>query len=157
MIDDDTGLLDSLRGTVQQRDLEVATASTWDEGLALFHVLSPDLVIADYNMPGSKHGLKLLAEVKRLRPSVRLILMSAYLNEEDMDDVYELSLVDQAFTKGSSVKTMEALLEEIAQASQTADRRTDWVEFAKAHVSAQSLSAEALDELDSALTRKRLS
>lgn len=156
VIDDDTGLLDSVRATVQQKGLEVETASTWDEGLALFHILSPDLIIADYNMPGSKHGLKLLAEVRHLRPSVRLILMSAFLNEEDMDDISGLGLVDRALTKGSSIATMKVLLEEIDQAAQAADHKTDWVEFVKAHVSAQSVSSEALDELDSTLTRTRL-
>lgn len=156
VIDDDTNLLDSLRAAVQQRGLDVATASTWDEGLSLFQILSPDLVIADYNMPGSKHGLKLLAEISRLRPSVRLILISAYLNEEDMSKIGDLGLVDRAFAKGSSVSTMQAILEEIAKAAEAADQQTDWVQFARAHVNAQSVSEEALEELDAALTRNRL-
>lgn len=156
VIDDNTDLLKSLEATVQQRGFEVTTASTWDEGLALFHILSPDLVVADYNMPGSRHGLKLLAEVRRLRPSVRLILISAYLNEEDMDEVGNLGLVDRAFTKGASIATIESILEEIAQAAETASEGTDWVEFAKAHVDAQGVSEDALEELDSTLTKNRL-
>jgi CheY-like chemotaxis protein len=156
VIDDDADLLESLKATVRQHNLDVVAASTWNEGLSLFHVLSPNLVIADYNMPGSRHGLQLLAEIKQLRPSVRLILMSAYLSEEDMDRVESLGLVDRAFTKGSAVTTTEAILDEIARAAETADKGTDWVEFAKAHVDGQSVSQEALDELDSALKKNRL-
>jgi len=105
--------------------------------------------------PGQVH-LKLLAEISQLRPSVRLILISAYLNEEDMSKIADLGLVHRTFTKGSSIATVEAILEEIAKAAETADQQTDWVQFASAHVKAQSVSEEALEELDTALTKNRL-
>ena len=156
IIDDDTTLLKDWVAVVQQRGYEAVTASTWENGLMLFQALSPNLVIADYQLPGSRHGLKLLAEVKRLRPSVRLILISAFLNEEDIENIMALGLVDRALTKGDSIGTTEVILDEIAQAASTADEDTNWVEFARAHVTAQKVSEEELNELDATLTRERL-
>ena len=86
LVDDDAQLLASVDAAAATEGLDLVTAASWDEGLALFHVLSPDLVIADYNMPGSRHGIQLLAEIRRLRPSVRLVLVSAYLDETDMEE-----------------------------------------------------------------------
>jgi DNA-binding response OmpR family regulator len=93
LVDDDQQLLASVAASAGTSGLDLITAASWDEGLALFHVLSPGLVIADYNMPGSRMGLQLLAEVRRLRPSVRLVLVSGYLDAEDMARVAALDLV----------------------------------------------------------------
>lgn len=75
IIDDDESLLESIRRLADLRDLRLDTASTWEEGLSLFHVIAPCLVIADYHMPNSRNGLQLLAEIKGLQPSVRVILL----------------------------------------------------------------------------------
>lgn len=91
LIDDDQQLLDTIASNATEEGLELRTASTWEEGLALFHILAPTLVIADYNLPGSTHGLKLLLEVKRLRPSVRVILVSGVVNPDELRKVEVLA------------------------------------------------------------------
>jgi DNA-binding NtrC family response regulator len=156
LIDDDVGLLESVKRAAQLAQLDLVTAATWDEGLGLFHVLSPNLVIADYNMPGSQHGLKLLARVRRLRPAVRLIMVSGYLDEADMDRVRDLDVVDRALTKGSVVQTARAIVEEVRAAQNTAHLGTDWVSSAQAHVDAAELTEETLEELDAILRKKAL-
>jgi DNA-binding response OmpR family regulator len=143
-------VLESVRVAAEKSGVDLDTAATWEEGIAIFQALSPDLVIADYNLPGSRHGLRLLAEVKALRPTVRVILVSGYLSEEDMAAVNELNLVDRALVK--SVATNRALLEEINAAARLAATPTDWVRVAQAHVASEGVSEEALDDLDAHLT-----
>ena len=148
LVNDDQQLVASVAASAGTSGLDLITATSWDEGLALFHVLSPELVIADYNMPGSRMGLQLLAEIRRLRPSVRLVLVSGYLDAQDMTQVATLDLVDRTLTKGSAVETAQAILGEIRTASESAPGPTDWPAFARAYVQAARVSDESIAQLD---------
>ena len=148
LIDDDQSLLASIRRLVDLSDLKLDTADTWEAGLGLFHVLAPNVVIADYHMPNSRNGLQLLAEIKRLRPSVRVVLVSAYINDEDVERIEALNIVDRALRKIDSTQTVENILDEIRHANEHDGEHTDWVAFANARVQAAKASVEELDQLD---------
>ena len=148
LIDDDQSLLESIRRLVVLNHLRLDIAATWDEGLGLFHVLAPSVVIADYHMPNSRNGLQLLAEIKRLRPSVRVVLVSAYINDEDVKRVEALSIIDRALRKIDLTQTVENILNEVRSANESDDDHTDWVAFANARVRASKTSSKELDQLD---------
>lgn len=155
LIDDDEELLKSLSGAAKLAGFEILIASTWDEGLGLFEAFGPRLVVADYHMPNSRHGLQLLAEVKRLRPSVRVILLSAYINDDDVDAIMKLQLIDRVLRKLDLLQTMDALLNEFREASTGTEAPTDWVGFAEARMKAASSSRPALEQLDQLFTQHR--
>ena len=134
LIDDDEALVGSVSRAVAFADLALDTALSWDDGLSLFLALGPNLVIADYHMRGSRHGLQLLAEVKRLRPSVKVVLVSAYFNDGDVAEIMSLGLVDAALRKLDLVGTSEAIVALIAEAASHAAVPTDWTEVAHSHV-----------------------
>jgi CheY-like chemotaxis protein len=154
VIDDDAALLASLQAAARLSKVELATAASWEEGLVLFQILSPDLVIADYNLPGSKHGLRLLARIRRLRPSVRLVLVSGYFEEADLEKVMELGIVDRALTKGSAADTAHALIEEARAAGLRDATPTDWVGYSKAYLASAAVSEDELRSLDALLTSR---
>lgn len=154
LIDDDLALVDSLRRTAAIAELELLTATSWDEGLALFQVYSPVLVIADYNLEGSRHGLQLLAEMRELSPSVRLVLLSAYIDDDDAAEIEILGLVDRALAKNSP-ESIDGVLSEIEIARDGAAAPTKWDEYAAAYRRAQTVSREAFDELDVKLQQRR--
>lgn len=156
LIDDDADLVERIKSTVATYGFEISTASNWDEGFELFNANAPDLVIADYNLPGSKLGLRLLYEISRLRPSVRLVLFSAYLNETDVAKVLELGLVDRAFRKVDPVVTAEAVIEEVERAAGRSMDATDWAAFGRSTAERTAVSEEDLDKLDSYLSANRL-
>lgn len=151
LIDDETELIESVKRAALAAGLDLATATSWDEGLGLFHALSPNLVIADYNMPGSRHGLMLLGQIRRLRASVRLILVSGYLDDGDLEQVRALNIVDRALTKGSVIDTARAIVEEVRDAEAEADVPSDWVVVAQAVVDAAAISDQELEQLDAIL------
>ena len=155
LIDDDQSLLESIRRLVVLNHLRLDIAGTWDEGLGLFHVLAPSVVIADYHMPNSRNGLQLLAEVKRLRPSIRVVLVSAYINDEDVKRVEALNIIDRALRKIDLTQTVENILDEIRCANESDDDHTDWVAFAKARVRVGKASREELDQLDEFFRKNR--
>lgn len=155
LIDDDQSLLKSIKRLADLNQLRLDTAATWDKGLGLFHVLAPSVVIADYHMPNSRNGLQLLAEIKRLRPSVRVILVSAYINDRDVERVESLGIIDRALRKTNLMQTAGTILDEIRCANESDDDQTDWLAFAKARVRASRASGEDLDRLDEFFKKKR--
>ncbi len=58
----------------------VGEAATADEAYTLVQSLRPDLLLTDIAMPGN--GLSLTAKIKRDFPTVRVIVLSMYANEE---------------------------------------------------------------------------
>ena len=155
LIDDDQSLLNSIRRLAEFSDLRLDIAVTWDEGIGLFYALGPSVVIADYHMPDSRNGLQLLAEIKQLRPSVRVVLVSAYINDEDVERVEALNIVDRALRKIDLTQTVERILDEIRGANESGDEHTDWVAFAKARVRTTKASLEELDQLDEFFRKNR--
>lgn len=156
LIEDNEALATEIRLAVEECGLTIEVANTWDDGLAKFNALSPDLVIADYNLPGSRHGLTLLLAIARVRPSVTLVLLSAYLNEDDVARVQALGLVDHVMRKtGSPAKNARDIIELVRVAAANADRPTDWRAFAESALRARLVSDDALAELDGYLQQHR--
>ncbi|MHB1527681.1 MAG: response regulator [Candidatus Dormibacteria bacterium] len=151
LIDDDIALCESLKRTATLQDLELLTASNWSDGLSLFQVRSPDLVIADYNLPESRNGLHLLLEMKRLRPSVRVILLSGYIDVADISTVERLQIIDRALSKSASPNLIGELMTEIADAKKLSEASTDWRAFAAAHQVTDTFPEREFLELDRTL------
>jgi DNA-binding NarL/FixJ family response regulator len=62
-------------------ELQVGEAQNSQTALELFMKQPWDLVLIDVNIPG-RSGLEVLGEVKRLRPSTPVLVLSAYPEEE---------------------------------------------------------------------------
>ena len=75
-VDDEPAVLEGLRRLLRRhRDLEIATASSAEEGLALLACTPIDVVVSDFAMPGATGGTFLLA-VRERYPHCRRVLLS---------------------------------------------------------------------------------
>ena len=115
IIDDDIRILDSLWRLTQLKGFEIATATTWEEGIAAFQAISPKLVVSDHNLSGSRNGTELLTEMGRLNPSARLILLTGDVEAIRHLEAGNGDVIHRVLLKGGS--GFDQLLEEIAQNS----------------------------------------
>ena len=76
-IDDDATNLLVRKAVLQSVGYSVLTASTGAEGLRLFQRYAVAAVIVDFQMPET-NGAEVAAEMKRMRPHVPIIMLSAY-------------------------------------------------------------------------------
>jgi DNA-binding NtrC family response regulator len=76
VIDDETGILDTLRILLRREGFHVETAVGGQAGLASLAAVGPDVVLTDVRMPGVG-GLEILLAARELDPSVPVILMTA--------------------------------------------------------------------------------
>ena len=132
LVDDDVALVNDIVAVVRDEGLELTAVHDWDEALSKFYGLGPVLVIADYDLPGSKHGLHLLVDLAKINPETKFILFSAYVNAADVDNIRKLGVVDDVLRKTDPVETARAVIAYVREAAQSASQDTKWGEFAKA-------------------------
>ena len=77
VVDDDPAILDMLEDLLTEADYQVSIAKSAGEAIEIAAHEEPDLVLTDLQMPG-KDGLELLAELRKLRPSTPVLIMTAF-------------------------------------------------------------------------------
>jgi two-component system OmpR family response regulator len=77
VVDDELDFRDALKGRLQVRGYSVNGAQDGDKALELIRNGDFDVVILDILMP-RMNGLECLKEIKQLKPSVEVILLTAH-------------------------------------------------------------------------------
>jgi two-component system, NtrC family, nitrogen regulation response regulator NtrX len=77
VIDDDAGIRESLKMTLEYDGYDVSGAATGQEGLALVEREAPDLVLLDVKMPGMD-GLEVLPRLHSMYPALPVVMISAH-------------------------------------------------------------------------------
>ena len=77
VIDDDAGIRESLKMTLEYDGYDVAGAATGQEGLALVEREAPDLVLLDLKMPGMD-GLDVLTRLHSMHETLPVVMISAH-------------------------------------------------------------------------------
>ncbi|MCL5981871.1 MAG: response regulator [Firmicutes bacterium] len=92
VVDDRMGIRRLLQEVLQGAGYHVVTAAGGKEALERIVRLSVDLVLLDMKMPGM-NGLDTLTMLKRVRPDVTVLIMTAY---------EELEVLNEAQRRGAS-------------------------------------------------------
>ncbi len=106
-VDDEPIGLEVRKMLLQYKGYKVLTARSGPEGLQIFAANPVEAVVLDYSMPGM-NGDQVAAEMKRLKPTVKILLLSAYVDLPEE----ALKCVDKRSVKG--VAPM-AFLEDLQQ------------------------------------------
>jgi two-component system, NtrC family, nitrogen regulation response regulator NtrX len=77
IVDDEPAIQSALRGVLEDEGYRVTAVGTGEDAVALVSDETPDLVFMDIWMPG-KDGLETLAEVKRSKPEMTVIMISGH-------------------------------------------------------------------------------
>jgi two-component system nitrogen regulation response regulator NtrX len=77
VIDDESGIRDSLRMTLEYEGYEFVGAATGQEGLALAERDTPDLVVLDIKMPGMD-GIEVLDRLRSMNEGLPVIVISGH-------------------------------------------------------------------------------
>jgi two-component system nitrogen regulation response regulator NtrX len=77
VIDDESGIRDSLRMTLEYEGYEFVGAATGQEGLALAERETPDLIVLDIKMPGMD-GIEVLDRLRSMNEGLPVIVISGH-------------------------------------------------------------------------------
>lgn len=93
LIDDEADVQYSFRRIFSSPDIEIATASSGEEGLKLIPKLNPDLVVMDVRMGGIS-GLETLRRLRQIDAKLPVIMMTAYGTTQTAIEAMKLGAYD---------------------------------------------------------------
>ena len=93
IIDDETDVQYSFRRIFSSPDIQIETADSGEDGLAILPRFKPDLIIMDVRM-GGMTGLETLAKMRELDAKVPVIMMTAYGTTQTAIEAMKLGAFD---------------------------------------------------------------
>ncbi len=93
LIDDEEDVRYSFQRIFDSPDIELATASSGEEGLKVIPKFKPDLVLMDVRM-GGMTGLETLRRIRQSNPKLLVILMTAYGTTQTAIEAMKLGAYD---------------------------------------------------------------
>jgi two-component system, OmpR family, response regulator len=88
VVDDETEFIDSLAKLLRRRGFEVEVAPDGAQAVERARARAFDVALLDVKMPGMD-GFQTLAELKRISPSTKVVLLTGHLSEADEQDGLE--------------------------------------------------------------------
>jgi DNA-binding NtrC family response regulator len=93
LVDDEVDFRELLEKRLRKRHLELLTAGSGEEALAILAGQPVDVVVLDVRMPGIG-GTATLREIKRLKPEVEVIMLTGHASVEVALEGMELGAFD---------------------------------------------------------------
>ncbi|MBU2531941.1 MAG: ActR/PrrA/RegA family redox response regulator transcription factor [Alphaproteobacteria bacterium] len=109
IVDDDAPFLQRLSRAMEQRGFDVRTANTVSDGLQLIRERPPAFAIVDMRLEDG-NGLDVIAELARVRPNSRTIVLTGYGNIATAVSAVKLGAVDYLAKPADADEVTDALL-----------------------------------------------
>jgi CheY-like chemotaxis protein len=93
IVDDEPEVAEVLAKSLSRQGHRTTVAHSGEEALRLLRSAAPDAMFLDVSMPGM-NGLDVMAEVKRLRPTLAVVVITGHATPEEVEDVKRLGAVD---------------------------------------------------------------
>jgi len=106
LIDDEEDVRYSFQRIFESPEIELATASSGEEGLKVIPKFKPDLVLMDVRM-GGMNGLETLRRIRAANPKLLVILMTAYGTTQTAIEAMKLGAYDYLLKPFDALKIKE--------------------------------------------------
>lgn len=123
LVDDDELLRERLARAFAKRGLDVRAAANFDEAMRLARQEPPDLAVLDLKMPG-RTGQELLAELRRVSPHTRSVILTGYGSIANAVDAMRLGAVNYLTKPVDADQVLEAFRRDENAAPERADPAT---------------------------------
>jgi heterodisulfide reductase subunit A len=110
VVDDEPIVRESIRDWLKDAGYTVITAETGEEALELVSHNDFGVIILDVRLPG-KTGIKVLEEVKTVKPAIKSIIITAYPTTEIVEQAKQLGAIDYLI-KPVAPDSLERLIKE---------------------------------------------
>src|SRR5579871_4576756 len=113
LVDNDSGNLELLSSALGQPGLEILTASDPEEGLELFHLRRPQIVLTALEMPHTS-GMELLERIMEIDPATDVILMAADCSTASAVEATQKGAIDY-LTKPISIEPLRERISKLVR------------------------------------------
>lgn len=108
VVDDEKNILKLYQAELEDEGYTVVTANSGREGLEVFDRENPDIVTLDILMP-DMDGIQVLRQIKEKKPSVPIIMLTAY----DYRDDFSVWISDAYVVKSSDLASLKATIKQV--------------------------------------------
>ncbi len=116
VVEDETKILELLKGHFERPGYEVKGTETGEEALALLKSFQPDVMLLDLWLKGSTPGMGVLKEASRVAPKTKVVIVTGF-DESLAPEAFQLGAV--AFLKKPvQLEELQELLARIQQPSE---------------------------------------
>ena len=127
--DDEQIMLDSICRILGERaDIKIQTARSGREAIDIAYSFHPDVVLIDIKMPGI-NGLEALTELRRIKPNLITIVISAYDNFHYAQESIRLGVFEYLLKPISKTRLLETIGKVKIQLELEEQRRHDHLEL----------------------------
>jgi two-component system OmpR family response regulator len=163
IIDDDPQYLESLLRTLGIEGIDAIGESNPHRAIEKFQANPTDVVVVDYIYDSYPDytGLDVIAELRKIKPFTRVILISGRIDHEKMDEddisselkgkVLSDYYLPKPGTREKLIETIRAAIEDIGA------RSTDWKAIAQEYVESEQIDASEIKKIKSKIKNKIIS
>ncbi len=112
VVDDEDEIRALFKRYFGKKGFEVQSAGNLEDGRVLYKKIKPSLIFLDVNLPDG-NGLEELSELKKANLSGKVIMMSAFVHQEDRDKAQDLGAIDFLSKPFSLVKLEQVILSQL--------------------------------------------
>jgi DNA-binding NtrC family response regulator len=94
VVDDEIDFLETIVNRLEKRKLNATGAKSGEEAIGLIKEQLFDVIILDIKMPGGMDGIEALREIKRIQPTVEVILLTGHASVETSIEGMKLGAFD---------------------------------------------------------------
>ena len=113
IVDDEPQVAEVLARSLGRQGHSTTVVHSGEEALEHLATVTPDAMFLDVSMPGMD-GLAVMAEVKRIKPSLAIVVITGHATHDEVERVKELGAVD-VIQKPSALTHYHRALERLAR------------------------------------------
>lgn len=112
VVDDEDEIRALFTRFLGKKGYDVQSAGNLEDGRKLYKEIKPSLIFLDVNLPDG-NGLEELCELKKANLSGKVVMMSAFVHQEDRDKAQNLGAIDFLSKPFSLVKLEKVILSQL--------------------------------------------
>lgn len=112
VVDDEDEIRALFTRYLGKKGYDVQSAGNLEDGRKLYKEIKPSLIFLDVNLPDG-NGLEELCELKKANLSGKVIMMSAFVHQEDRDKAQNLGAIDFLSKPFSLVRLEQVILSQL--------------------------------------------
>jgi CheY-like chemotaxis protein len=93
IVDDEPQVAEVLAKSLGRQGHKTTVVHSGEEALRMVNTSTPDALFLDVSMPGI-NGLEVLAEVRKTRPQLAVVVITGHATAEEVEQVKKLGAVD---------------------------------------------------------------
>ena len=118
LVEDDEFTRSTIKTALQGQGLEIVydTALVKD-GIEFAKKNRPDVAVLDYNLGKGPNGIDLANQLRKMQPSIGIVLLTAFLNPAELDTKIAQLPAGSRYLVKHSVSNIKVLVKEIAESA----------------------------------------